>query len=173
MPFLYVSCVRDGKILWDQAAQISDQTFQEISKGREPERGMVLYTAVGSFGHAAVVCDDRKFAFQRHVACIYPNDDLDSSFLAMWLESAFAKRHGDRVAIGNAQRTVTLGALVLFPVMIPSLAEQRRLVEVAHVLDLRRVQLFCSNLDESNIDHLTSLSFGRKGGSGLGTAPSA
>ncbi|NJO27616.1 MAG: restriction endonuclease subunit S [Richelia sp. SL_2_1] len=37
IPFLYVSCVRDGQILWEQAAKISDLLYTQISKGREPK----------------------------------------------------------------------------------------------------------------------------------------
>jgi hypothetical protein len=46
-------------------------------------------------------------------------------------------------------------------------------VSVPTIWHLDGVRLFYSNSDESNFDHLTSLSFGREGGSGLGTAPSA
>jgi len=68
VPFLYVSCVRDGRVLWDDAARITQKTYAEISRGREPLAGGVLYTAVGSYGHAAVLDDDRAFSFQRHIA---------------------------------------------------------------------------------------------------------
>ncbi|NJL81131.1 MAG: hypothetical protein HC917_24315, partial [Richelia sp. SM2_1_7] len=75
IPFLYVSCVRDGQILWEQAAKISDLLYTQISKGREPKAGLILYTAVGSYGHAALVRDNRKFSFQRHIAYVLPNPE--------------------------------------------------------------------------------------------------
>jgi type I restriction enzyme S subunit len=131
VPFLYVSCVRDGRILWDEAAQVTRRTFSDISKGREPAAGMVLYTAVGSFGHAAVVSEALDFAFQRHIACIYPDPrHIDSVFLGMWLNSACIGAHGERTAIGNAQRTVTLSELARFPVLLPSMIEQRRIAAI-------------------------------------------
>jgi type I restriction enzyme S subunit len=136
VPFLYVSCVRDGQIRWDAAAQVTRRTFTEISKGREPAAGMVLYTAVGSFGHAAVVTEPRDFAFQRHIACIYPDlHHVASAFLGMWLNSSCIRQHGERVAIGNAQRSVTLGELVRFPVPLPSMVEQRRIAEIGAAAD--------------------------------------
>jgi len=103
VPFLYVSCIRHGEILWDNAAGIDPHTYAAISKGREPRPGMTLYTAVGSYGHAALVDLDRPFAFQRHIACIYPDETaVDPAFLAYWLDSQPIKRHADRVALGNA-----------------------------------------------------------------------
>jgi type I restriction enzyme S subunit len=138
VPFLYVSCVRDGAIKWDDAARISAETFSEIARGREPKRGMVLYTAVGSYGHAATVDTDRRFAFQRHIACIYPRlTEMTSAFLANWLNSSWARKHADRVALGNAQKTVTLGELGAFPIPVPPVDEQARINEVIRRADAR------------------------------------
>ncbi|WP_170337733.1 restriction endonuclease subunit S [Ruegeria arenilitoris] len=124
-PFLFVSCVREGQIKWKSAARVDEKHYKEISKGREPEVGMILYTAVGSYGHAAMVDADIQFAFQRHIACIFPIKRLvEPGFLAEFLNSASARKHADRVAIGNAQKTVTLGELSRFPVPVPNNEEQ-------------------------------------------------
>jgi type I restriction enzyme S subunit len=120
VPFLFVSCVRDGRIHWDQAARISHRTYETISPGRVPTAEAVLYTAVGSYGHAAVTDSSRPFGFQRHIAILYPNlGRLVPSYLAEWFNSEAGRRVSDRVAIGNAQKTVTLGALGTFPIPVP------------------------------------------------------
>lgn len=127
VPFLYVSCVRDGAIRWHHAKRISQPQYVEVARGREPRRGDVLYTAVGSYGHAALVPDDRAFAFQRHIAFIRPDRGrLDASYLVHWLNSPAARSHADTVAVGNAQKTITLAALRDLPVPVPPLHEQRR-----------------------------------------------
>jgi type I restriction enzyme S subunit len=131
VPFLFVSCVRDGLIHWSKGANITSATYREICRGREPVAGMLLYTAVGSYGHAAVVLDDRKFAFQRHLACIYPNESLLSpAYCGHWLNGPQAKRHADNVALGNAQKTVTLGVLSHYPIAMPALSEQKTIAAV-------------------------------------------
>lgn len=138
VPFLYVSCVKNGRVYWDDAARISQSTFNEISRGREPRRGMILYTAVGSYGHAAAVDVDTPFAFQRHLACIYPDERrIASGLLAEWLNSARIRSHADRVALGNAQKTVTLGQLSRFPIILPSPREQIELVRQAKGVETR------------------------------------
>ena len=138
VPFLYVSCVREGVIDWTQASAINRRTYSAISRGREPRVGMILYTAVGSFGHAAVVDVDQDFAFQRHLACVFVNEKLAApAFVSAWLNSSAGRAHADAVAIGNAQKTVTLGALGRFPIPMPGLEEQTTIAAQLRALDAR------------------------------------
>ena len=138
VPFLFVSCIRDGRVLWDQAGAISRSTYHDISRGREPSTGMVLFTVVGSYGHAALVQDDSPFSFQRHIACLYPrNDKIDSRFLVHWMNSPRFKSFGDNAALGNAQKTITLGALNSLPCILPLLFEQEEIMRTVSPVDSR------------------------------------
>jgi type I restriction enzyme S subunit len=130
IPFLYVSCVREGMILWNRSAMIDLQTYKIISQGREPKHGVILYTVVGSYGYAALVETDAIFSFQRHIAYILPNQEkLDSKFLMEWMNSKKIKDYADKSALGNAQKTITLGELRQFPLFIPSKDEQAKIVQ--------------------------------------------
>jgi type I restriction enzyme S subunit len=136
LPFLYVSCVRRGRIAWEKASRISERTYQRISKGREPQRGSVLYTAVGSYGHAAAVSTDMRFSFQRHIAVLYPKENrLLGGYLALWINSQRGKRWSDVHAVGNAQKTVTLTELSKMLVACPPPSVQTELVEIVHRAD--------------------------------------
>jgi type I restriction enzyme S subunit len=138
VPFLFVSCIRHGRILWDQAAMVSEATFRDISRGREPKTGVILYTAVGSYGHAALVSEDRAFAFQRHIAYIVPRpSEVNPEFLANWLNGDESRKYAETVAIGNAQKTVTLGALAGYPCLLPPLQEQRQICTRLSQVDAR------------------------------------
>ena len=107
---------------------MNEHAYKLISQGREPKRGSVLYTAVGSYGFAAPVTDDRPFSFQRHIAILYPkSNELDPVFLATWLNSSIGRRWSDILAVGNAQKTVTLTALSKFPIVVPPFKEQIRI----------------------------------------------
>lgn len=129
VPFLFVSCVRDGEVDWDKAACISRRDYQTISKGREPIAGIVLYTAVGSYGHAAEVPELKDFSFQRHIACIYPKKGkVAQGFMPLFLNWEMVRRYADRVALGNAQKTVTLGELSAYPFVCPHPTEQFEIV---------------------------------------------
>lgn len=129
VPFLFVSCVRDGEIAWDKAATITKRDYWRISKGREPAAGMILYTAVGSYGHAAEVSGTREFAFQRHIACIYPDEKyVVAGFMPLVLNWEPMRGYADRVALGNAQKTITLGELSQYPFVCPKKVEQEEIV---------------------------------------------
>jgi type I restriction enzyme S subunit len=46
----------------------------------------------------------------------------------LYLNFESIKTWADRVALGNAQKTVTLGELTKFPITLPTLVEQRALL---------------------------------------------
>lgn len=131
IPFLYVSCIRDERIYWEYAGSITEDVYERISKGREPQKDLILYTVVGSYGYAAIVEDDRKFSFQRHIAYISPDQDkVSPQFLEAWLNSDYCRAYADRVALGNAQKTITLGELEKYPVPVPPFIEQKLIADV-------------------------------------------
>lgn len=128
IPFLYISCINDGQILWDKSASITEAEYLIASKGRKPMIGDLLYTAVGSYGQAVVVDVEKQFSFQRHIAFIQPKqDELWSDYLCWYLNSPLGKKQADRLAVGNAQLTVTLGDLSKLAILLPKLEEQKKI----------------------------------------------
>ena len=117
-PFLYVSCVRDGQILWGKCSFISEDTYQTVNRGKKIGEDTVLYTVVGSYGHAAVVQSDIKFSFQRHIAYLIPSEELAPEFLSLWLNSSFGRILSDQLALGNAQKTITLSVLSTMAILL-------------------------------------------------------
>jgi type I restriction enzyme, S subunit len=125
IPFLFVSNVRDQQISFDTKKFVSDEEYGRLTKQCPIEPGDVLYTAVGSYGHTAVVPLGKKFAFQRHIAHLKPRHDLINPFyLANALEMPGAKRQADREARGVAQKTVTLESLKKMVIPLPPMQLQ-------------------------------------------------
>jgi type I restriction enzyme S subunit len=136
IPFLYVSCIRGGKILWEKASTLSSEVYEIASKGRKPVVGDVLYTAVGSYGNAALVTKDIPFSFQRHIAYIQPDRNIISpAYLVVFLNSPYGKKEADFYAIGNAQLTITLGDLGKFKLPIPPINEQLKISDSLSSID--------------------------------------
>ena len=128
IPFLFVSNLTGGAIDFRTLKFVSPDTHAELTRSVPIEVGDVLYTAVGSYGTAALVQDDRKFVFQRHIAQIKPDHSLvDARFLTLALNSSDVKRQADRVARGVAQKTMTLGEIAKLQIPYPALGEQRRI----------------------------------------------
>lgn len=130
IPFLYVSCVKDQSILWEKSAYISEQEYSKASQGRQPNIGDILYTSVGSYGNAVLVAEDKQFCFQRHIALIQLSPKkVFPKFMETFLISDIAKKQADKLAVGNAQLTVTLGELRKFEILLPPVNEQREICQ--------------------------------------------
>lgn len=139
VPFLFVSNIRHGSISFDTDKFVSADEYHDLTRHSPIEAGDVLYTAVGSYGHSAVVPRGKTFIFQRHIAHIKPNRNLlDASYLARILESPSVRQQADKVARGIAQKTVTLSSLREFQIHLPPLEEQRRIAAILDKADALR-----------------------------------
>ncbi|WP_084658726.1 restriction endonuclease subunit S [Pseudooceanicola batsensis] len=140
VPFLFVSNIRNQEIDFETEKFISEQTYDELTRNTKVEPGDVLYTSVGSYGHAAVVPEGEKFLFQRHIAHLKPNPDLiDSYYLMYLLESPSLRHQADVGATGIAQKTVTLSLLKRMEAIIPPLSVQTELVAKLNKITERKI----------------------------------
>lgn len=129
IPFLFVRNIVSGQIDFNVTQYVSESTYKELTKRCRPEKGDILYSAVGSFGVAVVVETDKPFTFQRHIAHLKPiSEEVDSFYLASYINSPEGRRQSDKAALGVAQRTVTLTFISDFEIPIPSLQKQRQIV---------------------------------------------
>lgn len=132
IPFLFISNIVDGEIVFDTHKFISEETYKDLTRHCPIEMGDVLYTTVGSYGNVAVVNTPRKFAFQRHIAHIKPiRDRIVPTYLAAMLASTGVRRQVDVAARGVAQKTVNLSDLKALQVLEAPMEKQ---VEFAAVL---------------------------------------
>ena len=68
IPFIFVSNLVKNTVTYNAEKFISEETYSELYKRTPIEVGDLLLSTVGSYGHPAVVVEDRKFLFQRHIA---------------------------------------------------------------------------------------------------------
>jgi len=132
IPFLYVSCVRNGIIDWSKTGFINEEQYSTATQGRQPKTGDILYTAVGAtYGHAAMVQTDFRFCFQRHIALIQlKQEKVHPKFIELALSSRETKRLVDIAVTGNAQPSITLGELKVLQIPAPPLERQKEIVEI-------------------------------------------
>ena len=74
VPFLFISNVVQGKLDFVGCHFVPSDYYKSLSPTRTPQRGDVLYTAVGSYGVPCIVDTDRPFCFQRHIAILRPDE---------------------------------------------------------------------------------------------------
>lgn len=137
IPFITISNIdaNDGFIDFSNTSFVPEEYYKSLKGERKPKRGDVLYSVVGSFGIPSLLKDDKRFVFQRHIAILRPSEKLDSTYLYYLLKDSSFYHWADAVAIGSAQRTVTLGQLRSKGVNLPDLETQRRTAGVLSAYD--------------------------------------
>ncbi len=150
VPFLFVSCIRNGEIIWGNSSFVSSKTYCEISKRNKPQRGMILFTVVGSYGHAAHVDDDIDFGFERNIAYVVPNAKLVySNYLFNYLTTTLVSYQVEKLVIGNAQKVLTLASMNDIVVLLPSITEQSHIAQIL-ALSANREKIESEELDKLN-----------------------
>ena len=125
IPFIFVSNLVNNTVTYNAEKFISEETYNELIKRTPIAVGDILLSTVGSYGHPAVVVEERKFLFQRHIAYLKPKQDLVNSF---YLHSALLAPDGQRQieekVKGIAQKTLNLSEIRKIMIPIPSIEEQ-------------------------------------------------
>ncbi len=105
--------------------------YNKLDSIRKAKLNDIIYSVVGSFGKPVLIKDNRKFVFQRHIAILRPNNEVvDSRFLYYVMLSRDFYMQADSVAIGAAQRTISLTSLRNMKVKLPSLANQIHIADI-------------------------------------------
>lgn len=136
IPFIFVSNLADNKVTYNAEKFISEETYDELIKRTPIEKGDVLLSTVGSYGHPAVVVEDKKFLFQRHIAYMKPKHDLINSF---YLHSALLAPDGQRQieerVKGIAQKTLNLSEIRKIRIPVPSMEKQNEFAAFVQQVD--------------------------------------
>lgn len=130
IPFLSAKNVKEGKIIWSGYNCVSEQTHKVLTKNNKPMLGDILYTRVGSYGEAAVVEDDYEFSVFVSLTLIKVDKTvLNNYFLKYYLNSDFVKRLAKKSISSSGVGNLNVGTVREFPISLPSLLEQQRLVD--------------------------------------------
>ena len=162
IPFIFVSNLANNTVTYDAEKFISEETYTELYKRTPIEIGDLLLSTVGSYGHPAVVIEDRKFLFQRHIAYLKPKHDLINSF---YLHSALLAPEGQRQieekVKGIAQKTLNLSEIRKIMIPVPAIEEQIKFAGFVRQLDKSKV-VVQKALDEAQLlfDSLMQQYFG-------------
>ena len=139
IPFLFVSNIASNELTYETTKYISQEDYETLIARTPIEVGDILVSAVGSFGHPAIVKDEQPFCFQRHIAYLKPmHTKIDSAFLHAALLSDESQRYMDKVAKGAAQRTVTLKSFKELIIPLPPLPLQQKFAAFVAEVDKSR-----------------------------------
>jgi type I restriction enzyme, S subunit len=128
IPLLVIGNVRRGHVDFQGCRHVPEEYYKRLDPSRQPRKGDVLFTLVGSYGIPVLITDDRAFCVQRHIGILRPTRRVAAAFLSRVLESKFVFDQATACATGIAQKTVPLSGLRRINLPLPPLAEQHRIV---------------------------------------------
>jgi len=130
IPFVTVKNMVSGKLTFDSLNYISEEDHRHFTARCNAENGDVLYSKDGATrGRPCFVDTDRKFSFFVSVALIKPlRDRLDGRYLVHLLNSGWIKDLVVNKSRGDMIPHIVLREIRAFPVPLPALSEQHRIV---------------------------------------------
>ena len=162
IPFILVSNLSNNTVTYNTEKYIDEETYNELYKRTPVEIGDLLLSTVGSYGHPAVVTENTRFLFQRHIAYLKPKREVVNS---LYLHSALLTPDGQRQieekVKGIAQKTLNLSEIRKIMVPVPEMKEQNVFVEFVERVNKSKAAVQKS-LDETQVlfDSLMQKYFG-------------
>ena len=135
VPFVTISDIKNNRFDLANTRFVPKAYFDAIDEKRRIRKGDVLYSVVGSYGIPVYADKDMDIAFQRHIAILKPGKDVDSRYLYYSLLNPAFYNAADNVAIGAAQKTITLSALRNLEIPFPPLPVQRQIADILSAYD--------------------------------------
>lgn len=137
--YYFLSCkdVRDGKLIYEGARQISAADFVETHRRTQLEPGDILITNSGTIGRMAIAPDvalTRRTTFQKSVAIVKANiKKVDRKWLYFYLLAEMDRLSA--VAGGTAQKNLLLRDMRSFQIDLPDRHTQFRIASVLSAFD--------------------------------------
>ena len=130
IPFIFVSNIAQNEITYNAEKFISEETYNELIKRTPIEIGDVLLSTVGSYGHPAIVKENRKFLFQRHIAYLKPKHEIiNSVYLYGAILSRDVQEQIDERVKGIAQKTLNLSEIRKIVIPLPEMNKQNKFAD--------------------------------------------
>lgn len=141
IPFITITNItNNNEIDFNDVMYVPQDYYNKIANERKVRKNDILYSVVGSYGTAVMIDYEKEFVFQRHIAMIRPNPDiiLPKYLYHLMCSKSFYKK-AEKMAVGAAQKTISLDALRNMKIDIPCLENQKEIVDVIDMLEQYQV----------------------------------
>ena len=136
IPFITISNFSFNRIDFTNTMFVPKDYYDSLDDKRKACKNDILYSVVGSYGIPVFIQDDKQFTFQRHIAILKPSPDkVVPIFLYYCMLNHDFYLRVNAIAIGSAQKTVTLGMLRNLEIEVPSIEFQNKIVEILRPYD--------------------------------------
>lgn len=131
-PYITVRDIENDQIDFENCKFISDSDFEQLVKnGCKPNKGDVLFSKDGTVGKVALIDYEREFVVLSSLAIVRPDSRrIDSAYLKYMMQSPTFLAAAIGKKTGAAIRRIILRDLKSIRLPVPSLPEQRRIVNI-------------------------------------------
>lgn len=155
VPFITISnFTEQNKISFDDTMFVPEDYYNNLGNTKKVKKGDILYSVVGSFGKPIYVDFEDKLVFQRHIAILRPNENVNGKFLYYTMLNPQFYKLMDKLAIGCSQRTITLDTLRNVEIDLPVKEFQDKIVSILSFID-EKITMNCKVND--NLEQQTKL----------------
>ncbi|HII91196.1 MAG TPA: restriction endonuclease subunit S [Methanosarcina sp.] len=136
--------VLNGEISLKDVDYVPEREFLRLRKRCDPNKNDILISCSGSVGRVAVVDKDEAYVMVRSAALVKPYlRYVNSKYLAYTLRSPLVQNQIVEESRSTAQSNLFLGKIKKLKIILPPLAEQKRIVEKVDAL-----MNLCNQLEE-------------------------
>ncbi|MDY4921066.1 MAG: restriction endonuclease subunit S [Phascolarctobacterium sp.] len=136
IPFVTISNIINNKLDFTNTMYVPKEYYEALDDKRKPHVGDIIYSVVGSFGIPVFIQKDKEFVFQRHIAILRPDKyRIVPQFLYYVMLSREFFMQADAVALGAAQRTISLTALRNMMLDLPPRDTQNKIASILSAYD--------------------------------------
>ncbi len=128
-PLITSKNLKSNGLIFDNVKYISESDYKKINERSAVNKGDVLLAMIGTIGNPIVVEFESSFAI-KNVALFKVPKNQDSYFLKYYLQTDYVQSKMQKEAKGSTQKFVGLGYLRNFPIAVPALPEQKRIVAI-------------------------------------------
>ena len=129
IPFITQKNIREIGLSFKDTKFISETDHKIFYKRSNVAFGDILISMIGANRGMACIVDNNKVFSIKNVGLIKPNETLNQQYLLYYLKSNSAAQYVAMMSNGGAQEFIGLAELRSFPIPMPSLPEQRLIVD--------------------------------------------
>jgi len=125
---------------------ISREEYDSITENAKPKKGDVLFTRVGSnLGHPVIVDTDEELCMFVSLGYlrIKDNNRVLNSYIKHWINTQNFWEQVRKYVHGSAKVNLNTGWLCKFEISIPSISEQKRIINI-----LDKFEKLCNDISE-------------------------
>ncbi len=135
--FLGIANLNNGRLDLTDVEHLSEEDFVRWTKRVTPTVGDIVFSYETRLGEAAYIADELRFCLGRRMGLLRVKSDvvLPRFLLYAYLGPQFQNVIRERTIHGSTVDRIPLNAMAAFPILLPELHEQERVLAILGALD--------------------------------------